>query len=369
MPRRHPVIINSVAPIRICDNGGWTDTWFAGHGRIFNIAVYPYAEVQIAVSSGRGRERRGRIVINAENYGERYAVNPERHWDKHPLLEAAIEYMRVPADLSLEVTIFSEAPAGASTGTSAAVTVALIGALDFLTPGRMTPHEVALAAQHVETEMLHQQCGIQDQLCAAYGGINYIEMVRYPHASVSPIIVPNSIWWELERRLVLIYLGKSHMSSEVHEMVIRSLADAGPDCLELEDLRRTAVRSRDALYAGDFAALGRAMTDNTEAQRRLHPDLVSREHQRVIDIARRHKALGCKVNGAGGSGGSVTVLCGDASQAKRRLIREIERDIPLVRNIPIYLSRFGLRVWSQAPAGPGSPRRPPRSARRPLPSP
>jgi len=42
-------IINSVAPIRICDNGGWTDTWFAGHGQIFNIGVYPYAEVQIAV--------------------------------------------------------------------------------------------------------------------------------------------------------------------------------------------------------------------------------------------------------------------------------------------------------------------------------
>ncbi len=34
-------IINSVAPIRICDNGGWTDTWFAGQGRIFNIRNIP----------------------------------------------------------------------------------------------------------------------------------------------------------------------------------------------------------------------------------------------------------------------------------------------------------------------------------------
>ena len=25
-------IINSVAPIRVCDNGGWTDTWFAERG-------------------------------------------------------------------------------------------------------------------------------------------------------------------------------------------------------------------------------------------------------------------------------------------------------------------------------------------------
>ena len=30
-------VVNAVAPIRICDNGGWTDTWFAKHGKIFNI--------------------------------------------------------------------------------------------------------------------------------------------------------------------------------------------------------------------------------------------------------------------------------------------------------------------------------------------
>ena len=48
--QRRPLrIINSVAPIRICDNGGWTDTWFAKYGKIFNLGVYPYAEVQIEV--------------------------------------------------------------------------------------------------------------------------------------------------------------------------------------------------------------------------------------------------------------------------------------------------------------------------------
>jgi len=36
MNQRRPLrIINAVAPIRVCDNGGWTDTWFAQHGKIF----------------------------------------------------------------------------------------------------------------------------------------------------------------------------------------------------------------------------------------------------------------------------------------------------------------------------------------------
>lgn len=337
-------IINSVAPIRICDNGGWTDTWFAKYGRIFNIGVYPYAEVQIEVLPFEGQD--DRIVIHAENFGDRYVLSPERiGYDKHPLLEAAIEYMRIPRDIAFQVTIFSEAPSGCSTGTSAAVTVAMIGALDRLTPGRMTPHEVANTAQKIETEMLGHQCGIQDQLCSAYGGINYIEMFDYPHAMVSPIQVPNSTWWELERRLALIYLGKSHSSSKVHQRVIQSLEDAGPDCPQLKDLRQTAGKSRDALYAGDFAALGGAMIENTEAQARLHSELVSEEAWKIIEIAKGHGALGWKVNGAGGDGGSITLLGGAFSSEKRAMLHAIEAANPLFKNMPIYLSRTGLRVW------------------------
>ena len=347
---REPLrIINSVAPIRICDNGGWTDTWFAGYGTVFNIGVYPYAEAQIAVYPYEGQD--DRVVIHAENYGERYAVNPEEHigWTKHPLLEAAIDFMHVPRNLAFEVTIFSDAPGGASTGTSAAVTVALIGALDSLTPGRMTPHEVAAAAQYIETEMLHQQCGIQDQLSSAYGGINYIEMFQYPHASVSQIQVPNAIWWELERRLVLIYLGKSHVSSDVHEMVIRGLENAGPGCKQLSDLRTTARKSRDALYAANFTGLGQAMIENTLAQEQLHPALINADAARVIDIARAHGALGWKVNGAGGEGGSLTLLCNESSCSRRTMIREIQEESPAFQSIPIYLSRHGLRTWEYQP--------------------
>ncbi len=342
---RQPIrVVNSVAPIRICDNGGWTDTWFAEYGRVFNIGVYPYAEVQMKVYAYEGQK--DRIVINAENYGQRYVVSTGSHgWDHHPLLEAAIEYMRIPDDAAFEVTIFSEAPSGCSTGTSAAVTVALIGALDTLTPGRMTPHEVALTAQKIETEMLHQQCGIQDQLCCAYGGINYIEMYQYPHASVSQIHVPNSIWWDLERRLLLIFLGKSHSSSQVHEKVIKELEDEGPSSKRIDDLRQTAPKARDAIYAGDFDALGRSMIENTDAQGRLHSDLISPDAHTIIDIAKKRGAVGWKVNGAGGDGGSITLLCGTSSFEKRCLIREIEEASELFQNIPIYLSRFGLRTW------------------------
>jgi D-glycero-alpha-D-manno-heptose-7-phosphate kinase len=341
VPRK---IINSVAPIRICDNGGWTDTWFAGYGRVFNIAVYPYVEVQLRVYDRR--ENQERIIINAENYGDRYVIDePRGLYDKHPLLEAAIDYMGVPADVSIEISIYCEVPGGASTGTSAAVSVALIGALDCLTPGRMIPHEVAMAAQKIETELLKQQCGIQDQIASAYGGINFIDMYQYPMATVSPINIPNPVWWELESRLVLIFVGQTHSSSDTHKMVIRRLENAGPEAPELKELRTTAGLAKDALLAGDFNSFGSALTRNTEAQRSLHPELVGPHHQTIIDIARSYRALGWKVNGAGGMGGSVTILTNHDRFLKRAMVSEIERTNPRFRSIPIYLARFGLRTW------------------------
>lgn len=335
-------IVNAAAPIRICDNGGWTDTWFAQHGTIFNVAASPYAEVQLRVYD---RADRPPVTLHAENYGDSYPISLTGAWDRHPLLEASIRFMGVPNDLSLEINVYSQVPPGASTGTSAAVTVALLGALDALTPGRLTAHQIAAAAQSIETDMLNQQCGIQDQLCSAYGGINLIEMSAYPHATVTPIHLSDSIWHELDRRLILIYLGRSHASSEMHHRVIRDLEDAGADDPRLAALRATAVPSRDALLAGDLPALGRAMIANTHAQANLHPDLISADAHHVIEIASAHQALGWKVNGAGGEGGSLTLLAGDDPSRQRALIRDLLTANPAFQIIPIHLSRDGLRVW------------------------
>ncbi len=348
LARHRPMrVITSLAPIRICDNGGWTDTWFAQHGKIFNIAVQPCVEVQLEVFPRQAD--REPIILYADNFGDRYPLHLDRPgWGRHPLLEATIQYMGIPADCAIEAHIHSEVPAGCSTGTSAAVVVALIGALDRLKKGRMTRRKVAYAAHAIEVEALRQQSGIQDQLCSAYGGINYIEIDHYPHARLTRLQVPRATWRALESRLILIYLGRGHASSEVHKKVIADLQGEGPDCVRLQDLRAAADKSRAALSAGDLTALGRAMIENTQAQERLHPDLVSRDAQHVFAIARDFGALGWKVNGAGGEGGSLTILCSGLSHQKRQMIQTIEATNPLFKHIPIRLSRSGLRVWEHA---------------------
>ena len=334
--------ITSIAPIRVADVGGWTDTWFAQHGRVCNIAVYPYVEVQITCH--KRSEERPRVAVHAENYDLKYAIDDlTKAYDKLPLLECALRRMGIPDHLSLEVELHCAVPPGASTGTSAAVSVAIIAALDQLRSGHLTPYEIARIAHRIEVEDLGLQSGIQDQLCAAYGGINLIEIAAFPHAAVSPIQLSNQLWWELERRLVLVYVGRPHHSSAVHRDVIEHLGAAAHSDPRLERMRVLARDAKDALMTGRWDLLGRTWEANTQVQRELHPGLVSPEFEQIMAIANAHDCAGCKVNGAGGDGGSVTVLGGDRSSSKRAFIREMAA--AGFTPIPVYLARQGLRTW------------------------
>ena len=49
------LMIEASVPVRICDIGGWTDTWFGGPGRVLNVAVTPGVEVSIGATAGPAR--------------------------------------------------------------------------------------------------------------------------------------------------------------------------------------------------------------------------------------------------------------------------------------------------------------------------
>lgn len=323
------------APVRICDLGGWTDTWFGGPGRVLNVAVSPGVEVSI----GGGRPGQG-VVLDVAALGDRYAVQPGApRAPRHALLEAAIDMLPPPPDRPVEITVRSAVPAGCGAGTSAAVAVSLLGALSALRGEELTPREAAYAAHRLEVDVLGMESGIQDQLSAALGGINYLEIDHYPDARVQRL----PPWEELGARLTLVFLGRAHDSSGVHRQVIAGIAggSAGP----LSVLRDAAARARDAVVDRDLRGFGRAMILNTEAQMALHPGLVGTDARRVIEAAGRCQATGWKVNGAGGEGGSVTIL--SATPTEKDAVEAVVASLRAeYRVLPIRISDEGLTVRS-----------------------
>jgi D-glycero-alpha-D-manno-heptose-7-phosphate kinase len=277
------------------------------------------------------------VLLDVENFGDRYSVVPgAARAARHPLLEAAIDACPPPDDLTIEVRVRAAVPAGCGAGTSAAVAVALLGALSAVRAEQLSPRDIAYAAHRLEVDVLGMESGIQDHLSAAFGGINYLEIEPYPEAVVHTL----PPWEGLGGRLTLVFLGRAHDSSSVHRQVI---ADVAQGSEVLSRLRDAAVAARDAVLDQDLDAFGRAMIANTAAQRALHPALVGLDAARVIDLAAAQGAVGWKVNGAGGDGGSLTILS-RTREAKVAIEQRVAELDPRYRVLPVEVSALGLEV-------------------------
>jgi len=327
------------APVRICDLGGWTDTWFAGHGQICSLAVAPGVTVQITTTPTNDSAT---ITVEAVNYA-RTMHYPDEMAD-HPLLVAAIAEIPPPAGASLHIRVAAQLPPGCATGTSAAVAVALLAALAACHGYHPSPSELARLAHQLETDRLGLQSGIQDQIGAAYGGCNAITMTAYPHATVQQLAIADHTIAQLDQQLVLFYLGKPHISSDIHQQVISRFESTPAAQQLLEPLRQIAVAGGDALVHGDLVAYGQCMQKNTEAQRALHPMLISADVDAIVALAQQSGALGWKVNGAGGDGGSLVVLCNDNLSQRDAFVANVHRQLPHVQALPIRYSPHGVQV-------------------------
>lgn len=339
--------IKSHTPVRINDIGGWTDTWYSKKGKVLNTAVSPGVKVEIKVYKNTVNENQ-RVSVHAENFKEIFQMDPEHpKYDRHPLLQATVHSIHIPRDFKLEIKIHSQIPAGSSTGTSGSVCVALLGALDFLSPQRHSADELASLAHRAETEKLGWQSGIQDQICAAYGGVCFIDMYSYPKSNITKLELPPQVEKALDDQLCLIYLGSGHRSSALHEEVIRFLEEKGSRFKPINKMRELAQKAKDFLIHGDIHSFGKIMIENNECQRSLHPSLISRRAESVIQIAKKHKALGWKVNGAGGEGGSLTLLSPEGENQKIKMLEEVNSLGKGIQSIPVSLNLQGLEVFVQ----------------------
>src|SRR5437588_10272772 len=108
----------------------------------------------------------------------------------------------------MEIASFADVPAGTGMGSSSAFTVCLLHALHALRAHSVTAKQLAEQACDIEINRAGEPIGKQDQYACAYGGMNYIRFNRDESVEVSPIHCKAATKSELDRHLMLFYVGQ-----------------------------------------------------------------------------------------------------------------------------------------------------------------
>ncbi len=309
---KNPVLTR--APTRICDIGGWTDTWFYPKGAVFSFCVDLYSYVRLVENSSKT------IKIFAENLKQSAVILNLKKIEYNgvlDLLKAAIKRMNI--ENGLDIFVRADAPPGCGTGTSASVAVALISALATYKRLNMDQNNIAALAHKLETEELELESGVQDQYAAAYGGINFME-IDYPEVKLLKIKINKKRILELEKQFILVYFG-SRSSSKMHDAVISNYKNRDKATLNSFEIMKQCAYEMKASINSDIEILGEIINRNWDAQKSLHHLMINPIIKKAEKIAKSNGAIGFKCNGAGG-GGSATILAesGYEYQIKKKLV-------------------------------------------------
>jgi D-glycero-alpha-D-manno-heptose-7-phosphate kinase len=296
--------IEASAPCRI-DMGGTLDiSTFSYPLRhlapcTFNIALGLRTRVRLQPYA------RGQIKISSRGFKDAQFPVEVAPFD-HPLglMFATAAYFNARG---IHIEIESQSPPRSALGGSSVAAVALVAAFSKLVQPNESADGIdrratALLAYQIEQSVAGVPCGIQDQLAAAYGGVNIWHWQANPKSPLfkRQCAVPKHSHMELERHLLIAYCGKPHVSKDVNGQWVRQFLSGRRRDLWSEIIACTRKFAA-ALVAGNYKQAAGQMNRETAIRRTLTPAVLDNLGEKLAHIARRN-GCGARFTGAGGGG-------------------------------------------------------------------
>lgn len=216
---------------------------------------------------------------------------------EHPLIR---ECMRLHDIHEIRLTYEGDLPARTGLGTSSTFAVGMLNAFCALKGKMMSKRQLAQEAIHVERNVLKERGGWQDQVAAAYGGLNRIDF-KDDDFSVHPIVVSPERKRELDENLMLFYTGIQRFSSEIQADTFAKPTDKIQqlkDMLSLVDEAEKILCNRNT----PLNEFGKLLDETWKLKRGTGSKVSNGSIDELYSFAIKAGALGGKLLGAGGGG-------------------------------------------------------------------
>lgn len=311
------MIIRSKAPLRLGLAGGGTDVSPYSDdygGAILNatISMYAYATIE--------PRNDGKIVLmsrDRKEYFESSNIEQLPIDGNLDLLKGV--YNRVVKDFSKEplsftLSTFVDAPAGSGLGTSSTLCVAILGAFTEWLKLPLGEYDIAQLAFDIERKDLKMAGGKQDQYCATFGGVNFMEFYKDDRVIVNPLRVKQRYLNELAFNILLYYTGTSRLSAEIIDDQTANIKGKKERSLEaMNTLKEQAYQMKEAVLKGNVEELGIILNKSWASKKQLASSISNSVIDQIYETAIEAGAAGGKISGAGG-GGFMMIYCPENSR-------------------------------------------------------
>ena len=217
---------------------------------------------------------------------------------QHPAIRNAMKMLDM---YEIRLTYEADLPARSGLGTSSSFAVGMLNAFYSLKGKFVDKKRLSDEAIYLERVLCKEAGGWQDQIAAAYGGMNRIEFNKDGTYEVKPIIIHTDKKKQLNENLVMFFTGFTRFSSEMQKVNAMGYAEKINQLKQMYSLVNDAQKILEDKYS-DLDDFGRLLDVTWKLKRQTGEAITTNCIDSIYKKAISAGALGGKLLGAGGGG-------------------------------------------------------------------
>ncbi len=309
-------MIISKTPFRVSLFGGGTDypDWYLSHGgSVIGTTIDKYCYLSVRYLPPFFEHKHRVVWSEIELISEFEDI-------QHPAARAILSEMNL--DKGLEISYNADLPARSGLGTSSSFSVGLLHALTALQGRMISKRQLADEAIRIEQDVMMEAVGSQDQIWAAYGGLNRIDFKTDGAYEVSPLILSADNRKTLHSSFMLFFTGFARYATEIAQ---KQIDNFGEKQMQLRIMGQLCNEAAHILERrGDpVEEFGNLMHEAWMLKRELAEGVSTSAIDEIYDAGRAAGAIGGKLLGAGGGGFMLFVVKPENQPALRQALSNL----------------------------------------------
>ncbi|MBD1169025.1 kinase [Pelagibacterales bacterium SAG-MED08] len=322
------------SPFRISLFGGGTDypSWLDGNkGAVISMAINKYCYISIR---------------NLPPYFDyKYRIRYYQHEQvkninqiKHPTIRETLNHINYNG-AGLEINHNADIPALSGLGSSSTFTVGLFQGIKKLMNIKTTKYENASNAIYIEQNKVGDHVGLQDQVIASYGGLNFIKFYKNKKFRVSRINLSNNIKNKINNNFFLVFTGLQRLANSITRNQVKKTI-SGKNDIYLNKILDITHQIKSEIYSKnnfDLNDISKALDEQWYLKKKLENKISNPQIDEIYNFAKKNGSIGGKLLGAGG-GGFFLFIVPDNN------IRKFKKAIKKFIHVPFSVDNFGSKI-------------------------